>query len=238
MARLSLEQIQEEIKSLGFEYVSGTYQNLKSIIVVKCKEGHENTTTLHDLRKKRPCPVCSQFTNTKEEEKMLAVIPKKKGHRVLALDNATYITGYSIFEDGKLIQHGIKEVESSTPQNLRIAYMKQWFVSMLTIWDIDSVGLENVQYQGNPQTLITLSKLLGALEVASLEYNIEPYVVSSQTWKSFCRVKGKNRAQDKEKAQVHVKIKYGMIVTQDAADAICLGEYVAAQERFGQEVSW
>lgn len=238
MARLSIEQIKEEIKSLGFEYISGTYQNLKSVIVVKCKEGHENTTTLHDLRKKRPCPVCSQFTTTKEEEKMLAVIPKKVGRRVLALDNATYITGYSIFEDGKLIQHGVKEVDPSTAQNLRIAYMKQWFVSMLTIWDIDSVGLENVQYQGNPQTLITLSKLLGALEVASLEYNIEPYVVSSQTWKSFCRVKGKNRAQDKEKAQIHVKIKYGIIATQDAADAICLGEYVAAQERFGQEVSW
>lgn len=238
MAKLSMEQVKEELQSLGYQYVSGTYQNLKSVIVVKCKENHEVTTTLHDLRKKRPCPVCSQFEITKEEEKMLEQLPKKKGFRVLALDNATKITGYSIFENGKLLHYGIKEIDSSTPQKLRIAYMKQWFVSMLTVWDIDSVGLENVQYQGNAQTLITLSKLLGALEVASLEYNIEPYVVSSQTWKSFCKVKGRNRYQDKEKAQNHVKVKYGIIVSQDAADAICLGEYVAAQERFGQEVSW
>ena len=238
MAKLSMERVSEEIKELGFEYVSGTYQNLKSVLVVKCREGHESTTTLHDLRKKRPCLTCSQFEVTKEEEKMMSDLPKKEGFRVLALDNATKITGYSIFENGKLLHYGIKEIDSSTPQNLRIAYMKQWFVSMLSVWDIDAVGLENVQYQGNAQTLITLSKLLGALEVASLEYNIEPYIVSSQTWKSFCRVKGKNRAQDKEKAQTHVKIKYGLIVSQDAADAICLGEYVAAQDKFGQEVSW
>lgn len=238
MAKLSMKQIREEMRALGFEYVSGTYTNLKSVLVVKCREGHENTTTLHDLRKKRPCPVCMQFEVTKEEEKMLSELPKKKGYRILALDNATIITGYSIIEDGKLIHYGIKEIDSSTKQNLRIAYMKQWFVSMLTIWDIDSVGLENVQYQGNAQTLISLSKLLGALEVASLEYNIEPYIVSSQTWKSFCKVKGRTRAQDKENAQNHVKQKYGIIVSEDVADAICLGEYVAAQARYGEEITW
>ncbi len=238
MARLSLDAVKKEISELGYTYSSGQYTNLKSVIVVKCSEGHENTTTLHDLRKKRPCPVCSQFIVTKEEEQMMADLPKKKGYRILALDNATKITGYAIFEDGAMIHYGIKEISSDTAQNLRIAYMKQWFTSMLTVWDIDGVGLENVQYQGNAQTLITLSKLLGVLETTSIEYNIDPYIVSSQTWKSFCKIKGKNRAQQKENAQNHIKTKYGLIVTQDAADAICLGEYVAAQERFGEEVSW
>lgn len=238
MARLTLDSVKEEIKSLGYTYYSGEYKNLKSVIVVKCKEGHENTTTLHDLRKNRPCPMCAQFEVTKEEESMMNKLPPKKADRVLALDNATKITGYSIFEGGKLLHYGIKEIDSSTAQNLRISYMKQWFVSMLTVWDIDAVGLENVQYQGNAQTLISLSKLLGVLEIASLEYNIEPYIVSSQTWKSFCKIKGKNRAQQKENAQNHVKEKYGFVVSQDAADAICLGEYVAAQERFGKEISW
>ena len=238
MARLSLESVKKEIIELGYTYISGEYSNLKSVVIVKCHEGHENTTTLHDLRKKRPCPICSQFEVTDAEEQMMAKLPKKKGHRILALDNATNITGYAIFEEGKMIEYGIKKLDHDTAQNLRIAYMKQWFVSMLGVWNIDSVGLENVQYQGNAQTLITLSKLLGVLETTSLEYNIEPYTVSSQTWKSFCKIKGKNRAQQKENAQRHVKEKYGFVVSQDAADAICLGEYVAAQERFGNEVSW
>lgn len=238
MARLSLEAVKKEIKELGFEYVSGKYSNLKSIIIVKCPEDHQSTTSLHDLRKRRPCPVCAQFEITEKTEQMMSKIPAKKGFRVLGIDNATMVTGYSIFEDGKLIHHGIKKVPSSTPQKLRIAYMKQWFISMLTVWDIDSVGLENVQYQGNAQTLIILSKLLGVLETASLEFNIEPYIVPAATWKSFCNIKGRTRAQQKSNAQSHVWKKYKIRATEDAADAVCLGEYVAAQDRFGQEVSW
>lgn len=238
MARLSLDAVKAEIEELGYTYSEGEYKNLKSVLVVVCGEGHELTTTLHDLRKKRPCPTCSQFEVTTAEELMMSQLPKKKGKRVLALDNATKITGYSVFEDGVLLEHGAKKIDEDTKQNLRISYMKQWFVSMLSVWEIDAVGLENVQYQGNAQTLITLSKLLGVLEIASLEFGIEPYIVSSQTWKSFCKIKGKNRFQQKVNAQKHVKAKYNFMVSQDAADAICLGEYVASQERFGETISW
>lgn len=238
MAKLSIEAIKKELFDLGYTYSSGEYKNLKSILVVKCKNGHENTITLHDLRKKRPCPFCAQFEVLEEEAQMLSKLPPKKGTRVLALDNATRTTGYAVFEQGKLISHGIKKIGASTPQNLRIAYMKQWFISMLTVWEIDAVGFENVQYQGNAQTLIALSKLLGVLEIACLEYNIEPYIVSSQTWKSFCKIKGVNSEKQKENAQLHVIRTYDIKVTQDTADAICLGEYVAAQERFGEEVTF
>ena len=238
MAKLSMDQIRAEITELGYSYVSGEYKNLKSIIVVKCSHNHEVTTTLHDLRKKRPCPTCATQEVTKEEEEMLAKLPKKIGKRILALDNATNTTGYAVYESGKLIDYGVKKIEPGTPQNLRIAYMKQWFMSMLNVWDIDAVGLENVQYQGNPQTLITLAKLLGVLETTSIEYNIEPYIVSSQTWKSHCKIKGNNRAAQKENAQKYVKEHHNIVVSQDAADAICLGAYVAFQERFGEEITW
>lgn len=238
MARLSKEQVVKEITDLGYSLVSGEYKNLKSVIIVKCSEGHETTTTLHDLRKKRPCPVCSQYIKTVEEEEMLAKLPPKAGKRVLALDNATKVSGYAVFENGKLLDHGVKKLDSDTPTAMRIMYMKQWFVSMLMVWEIDVVGLENVQYQGNPKVLITLAELLGALKVASLEFNIEPYVVSSQTWKSFCKIKGRSRFQQKENAQKHIKEKYGFVATQDASDAICLGEYVAAQEKYDEGISW
>lgn len=238
MARLPLDVVKQEISDLGFTYKSGEYQNLKSVIVVECKEGHENTTTLHDLRKVRPCPICDQFEVTEETEEMMSKIPKKKGKRVLGIDNATKVSGYAVFEGGRLIDHGIKKVDNDTPQNLRIAYMKQWFISMLVVWDIDEVGLENVQYQGNPQTLITLSKLLGVLETASLEFNIEPYIVAAVTWKSHCGIKGRTRAQQKANARSHVWKTYGIRATEDAADAICLGEYVSVQERFEEGLSW
>ena len=46
MAKLSLTKVQEEIGENGFSYVSGDYQNLDSVLIVKCENNHEFPTTL------------------------------------------------------------------------------------------------------------------------------------------------------------------------------------------------
>lgn len=238
MPRLTLDQVKQEIAELGFSFKTGNYTNLRSILVVSCAENHEITTTLHDLRKKRPCPFCAEIEKIAEHEEMLEQLPKKEGKRVLAIDNATKITGYAVFEDGKLLAHGVKKVSDEEDVNLRISYMKQWFVSMVRVWDIDVVGFENVQYQNNPQTLIILSKLLGVLENAALDFSLDTYTVASVTWKSHCGIKGATRERQKANARNYVKTNYNIKASEDAADAICLGTYVSYKERFGKKVSW
>lgn len=238
MARLSMNAVKQELEDVGLEYVSGEYANLQSILTVKCHEGHEFLTSLKQVRKGAPCPICFQYENMESIEEQMATPSPKKGKRVLAIDNATYKTGYAIFENGEYLHGGVKNTKKSDSA-VRIADMKQWMVSMILLWDIDVVGLENVQYQGNPQTLILLAKLLGVLENAAYEVtNKTPYVVPSVTWKSFSGVKGKNRDKQKENAQKVVKARFEISVSSDLADAILLGRYVCNEERFGEVVAW
>jgi hypothetical protein len=58
-------------------------------------------------------------------------LPKPKGAtRILALDQATKITGYSIFDDGKLVKVGTFTT-SSDDEIARVVSVKNWFISML-----------------------------------------------------------------------------------------------------------
>ena len=238
MAKLNMEIVKQEIEDAGLEYVSGEYSNLKSILTVKCHEGHEFLTSLQQIRKGAPCPTCFQYENMDSLEEKMITPPVKKGVRILAVDNATNTTGFAIFENGQYLYGGIKKAQKN-PTAQRIAEMKQWFISMILLWEIDVVGLEQVQYQGNAQTLITLAKLLGVLENAAYEVTHKiPYVVPSVTWKSFSNVKGKNRDAQKENAQKTVKARFGILVSTDLADAILLGRYVCNEERFGETVEW
>jgi len=238
MARLNMEAVKQELEEHGLEYIEGEYLNLKSPITVKCHEGHEFLTSLHQVRRGSPCPICFQYDNMDLIESKMETPPVKKGIRILAIDNATKKTGFAIFEDGDYLFGGVKETQK-VDTSTKIADMKQWFVSMLLLWDIDVVGLENVQYQGNAQTLITLAKLLGVLENASYEImHKQPYVVAAATWKSYSGVKGAKRQQQKENAQLIVKARYGLSVSSDLADAILLGRYVYGQERFGSATTW
>lgn len=238
MARLSMSAVKQELEDAGFEYTSGKYINLQSILTLKCSEGHEFLASLKQVRRGAPCPTCFQYENMEMMEEQMVTPPVKKGKRVLAIDNATHKTGFAIFEDGKYLHGGVKTaIKGDTA--VRIAEMKQWFISMVLLWDVDVIGLENVQYQGNAQTLITLSKLLGVLENAAYELtNKVPYVVPAVTWKSFSGVKGKNRDKQKENAQKIVKARFSLSVSSDLADAILLGRYVCNEERFGEMVKW
>jgi hypothetical protein len=104
MARLTHQQIADEIKTLGYELVDDSkYTNMQSRIVIKCSQGHLIETCLADLR--RPsftCPVCDKdidFINPKE-------VPAKNGaYRVIAFDQATEKFGMSIFDNGELVYY-------------------------------------------------------------------------------------------------------------------------------------
>ena len=238
MARLTIEQVKQELKEVGLEYLDGEYLNLESIINVKCSEGHEFLTSLKQARRNADCPTCKLYKDINSTEIKMNKPSKKTGKRILAIDNATYKTGYAVFESGKYLVGGVKESEKGSSVK-RIADMKQWMISMIELWEVDIVGLENVQYQGNAQTLIVLSKLLGVLENTAYEITkTEPHIVSAATWKSHSNVKGAKRQQQKENAQKTVKARYGIAVSSDLADAILLGRYVCDQERFDNAVTW
>jgi hypothetical protein len=55
--------------------------------------------------------------------------------------------------------------------------------------------------------------------------NIPHEIIHSQSWKSTLNIKGRDRDTQKRNAQLFVEATYGLKVSQDATDAICIGTH-------------
>ena len=108
MAKISISSINEELAQTGWKCISTEYKNLDSELQFNCEEGHLVCAPWKKIRTKRECPVCKG--NKHKSNNALQVEPKKKGEkRILALDQATHISGWSIYDGQKLIRYGTFE---------------------------------------------------------------------------------------------------------------------------------
>ena len=60
MARITLDQINEELKEFRWKCTSTEYKNLESELRFECEEGHEVYASWKKKRTKRECPICKQ----------------------------------------------------------------------------------------------------------------------------------------------------------------------------------
>ena len=123
---------------------------------------------------------------------------KKKGeYRILALDQATHTSGYAVFNNKNLIDYG-SYVASGNDDIERSVDVKQWMISLIDQYEIDFVGLEE-----------------------KIHYKI----VSTNTWRLHCGVKGRTRPDKKRSMQMLVKEWFNLKPTEDECDAIGIGKY-------------
>lgn len=226
MSKIKIEDIKEELKKDNWELVSEEYQNLESEMIFKCSEGHTVFAPWKKIRLKRDCPICK---NNVFKEQDMKIIPKKKGaKRILALDQSTRITGWSIYDSGELVKYGtfITDLDDEIQRDRAI---KNWLINMVNNWKPEYVGLEGIQYQQNMgvTTFETLARLQGVLMETLLELNIEYGICPTNTWRAHCQVKGKTRIDKKRSMQLLAKQWFDISVTDDEADAIGIGKYVA-----------
>ena len=226
MSKIKIEDIKEELKKDNWELVSEEYQNLESEMIFKCSEGHTVFAPWKKIRLKRDCPICK---NNVFKEQDMKIIPKKKGaKRILALDQSTRITGWSIYDSGELIKYGtfITDLDDEIQRDRAI---KNWLINMINNWKPEYVGLEGIQYQQNMgvTTFETLARLQGILMETLLELNIEYSICPTNTWRAHCQVKGKTRIDKKRSMQLLAKQWFDISVTDDEADAIGIGKFVA-----------
>ena len=206
----------------------------------ECGEGHRIFKSYKSIRTKFECPICKKNPYHKVEN---IKVPKKEVNtfRIIALDQATKVSGFSIFDDGKLIKYGVIHPREDYEQVLRISIMRQWLLSAIEDLKPDIIILEDIQLQnftdnknaylkGNSNsigiiTYKTLAELLGVLRVTAFEQNVLCETVPPATWRSQVGISGRTRADKKKSAQLKVKDWYQVDATQDEAEAICLGRY-------------
>lgn len=148
--------------------------------------------------------------------------------RILALDQATK-TGWALFDNDKLIDYGIEDFTDIKDFPEKVNAIKHWYTNKIKETKAEVFALENVQYQTNARVHRDLSKLLGVLENYLLDNKYLYIIVDNGEWKSTCGVKGRKRVEQKKNAQLFVKRKFGIEVSDDIADSICIAWHLVCK---------
>ena len=242
MARITIDSINEELAQYKWKCISTEYKNLDSELQFNCEEGHLVCAPWKKVRKLQECPVCKQ--NAHKTNKPLVVEPKKKGQkRILALDQATHITGWSIYDGQELIRYGTFSTNQKD-EIARISTIKNWLISMIENWKPDFVAIEGIQFQdessGNKMGVTVfqgLARLQGVLMETCHAQKVDYTVCPTNTWRNHCGVKGRYRADKKRSMQLIAKKWYDISLTDDEADAVGIGKYAADLNKI-EVVNW
>ena len=162
---------------------------------------------------------------------------------LIAFDQALNTTGYSIFKDGSLVSFD-KFTTSDVSTAEKLKEFKSFLNKLLEDKKPNKVAFEEIQLQqipgstahGNVETFKKLAYVQAILMEALAEKGIAFEIVSSNTWKSTCGVKGRARAEQKRNAQKFVETEYGVKAIQDICDSICIGKHVL--EKDSKEINW
>ena len=148
--------------------------------------------------------------------------------KILNFDQSTKKSGYSIFLDNKLDSYGT--LDSNPNEKNPIERMKEQYDLMKKLIKKikpDFIVFEHCQFQNNYSTFQQLSQMQGVLMALLFERNIGFEIVEPTKWKSFCKVKGRKRIEQKTSAIQIIKDIYNLDVSEDEADAILIGTWSA-----------
>lgn len=148
--------------------------------------------------------------------------------RLLALDQASKVTGWAIFEDDELKSYGKISLDDPNT-DIRLVQLRQGIQTLVADYNIDEVIFEDIQQQNNVannvQTFKVLAEVYGVVSELLQEIQIPHSTVLAASWKSTLGIKGQTRAEQKKNAQLYVEQNYGIHVIQDIADAVCIGTH-------------
>ncbi len=156
--------------------------------------------------------------------------------KILALDQASRISGWAIFDGNQLITYGKIDLSNIDDIGLRLYEIRQKIKDLIISHKIDKVILEDIYMDGqhinNVATFKVLAEVFGVLYELCIDLNVEVESVLAGTWKSTHGIKGKTRPEQKRNAQQWVINTYKIKPTQDECDAICIGAHVVKQAAF------
>ena len=237
--------VTNHLESEGWKLISDSYKNLNTELEMECPEGHRQLQTYAKWRKRPICEKCIAGDPYKVKKNKVP-IKSDNTRRILALDAATIITGYSIYDDSTLVSYGTYKVDKELPTEQRINEMKKWLQTVIKAWEPDFIGIENIQLQSygkssnqlQVETYRILANLQGVLIDTAFEASIDHDLAYSTEWRKYCGVgEGTGRENKKKQAQDKVKLWYNQDCTQDEADAICLGKYFCGLLK-NKKTSW
>lgn len=160
--------------------------------------------------------------------------------RILALDQASRISGWAIYDGTYLEKYGKIDLSKYDDIGDRLHLLRTKVRDLIEDYHIDKIVLEDIYMDGqhinNVQTFKILAEVFGVLYELCIDINIPVEAVLAGTWKSTLGIKGKTRPEQKQNAQIWVEKTYQVKPTQDEVDAICIGAH--AIQKAELEYNW
>lgn len=149
--------------------------------------------------------------------------------RLLALDQASRVTGVAIFDDDKLVKYGIFEIKSNQELGKRLTQFLENLDKLYAAYHFDAVAYEDIQLQmGNVETYKKLAYIQAMILFWCEKHEKNLYCLSPSHWRKVLKDKygmswGRKRAEQKQTAIDFTQEHYEKEVDSDTADAICIG---------------
>lgn len=158
---------------------------------------------------------------------------------ILALDQATTTSGYSLWDNDQLILYGHYTYDyEEVPK--RFHELCNQVRKLCAQYPITEIIIEDIQMQaGNVVTFQKLAQVQGALLETILSLGLQYRIIKPSEWRAECNfLKGqdKHRESQKKIAQTWVMQQFNKKCTQDEADAICIGYAILQQKN--SELNW
>ena len=146
--------------------------------------------------------------------------------RLLALDQSSRTSGYAVFDGEKLIKSGTFTFSN---QNVgkRLVQIKQRIQELIEEYEIEEIIFEDIYADGqkinNMKTFKVLAEVYGVILEYLTETGLPHSSINAPSWRSHLGIKGRTRTDQKKNAQEYIYNKYQINVSNDEADAICIG---------------
>lgn len=152
----------------------------------------------------------------------------------VGLDNALQVSGWSVWNDDKLIEYGTFKTKNTDPIEKRLGTIWQELDKLLEQYEFDHLFFEDCQKQQNVETFKKLCYVHAAILLWCYWKNVPYTILSPSHWRSVLKDKygksfGRARAEQKKAAQELAESLCGVSVSSDEADALSIALAGAAE---------
>lgn len=144
---------------------------------------------------------------------------------VLALDQALQTSGWALFKNNKLMKADIFTVSKTASMDRRLMELQKHLTELYHEYEFEKLYFEDIQLQaGNALTFKHLAYAQAAIILWCGNMGIDYEILAPSHWRKILGGNfGRKRAEQKRHAIELVQKWYGVEVSSDVADAICLG---------------
>lgn len=151
----------------------------------------------------------------------------KEKIKLVSLDTSTKISGCALFEDGKLVETDLINLEKEKDSDKRMNEMMKRLIFRLMSWKPDIIWVEHPQGGGNNVMIVNkLSEILGCVRTYAALKNVDYHEINPSEWRKYANIEQGKKKRDELKQASMQYVKHNLGVecpTDDLADAIAIG---------------